>query len=68
MPRESLASMRSRAQIVKERMFEQYGAGACSLDYRDPFTLTIAVILSAQCTDAAVNKVTPRLFDEFGSP
>ena len=68
MPRESLTSQRQRAQAIKERMFEQYGAGACSLDYRDPFTLTVAVVLSAQCTDAAVNKVTPKLFDLYGTP
>ncbi len=68
MPRESLTSQRQRAQAIKKRMFEQYGAGACSLDYRDPFTLTEAVVLSAQCTDAAVNKATPALFDAYPTP
>ena len=68
MPRESLANKRERATAIEQRMFEHYGEGACSLDHSDPFTLTIAVILSAQCTDAAVNKVTPQLFERFGTP
>ena len=46
-------------------MFEHYGPGKASLDYRTPFELTVAVVLSAQCTDAAVNKVTLRLFAAF---
>ena len=49
-------------------MFEVYGEGACSLDYTDPFRLTVAVVLSAQCTDAAVNKVTPLLWERFPAP
>ena len=49
-------------------MFEHYGPGKASLDYRTPFELTVAVVLSAQCTDAAVNKVTPRLFAAFPTP
>ena len=35
------------------------------LDYRDPYTLLIAVLLSAQCTDEVVNKVTPKLFERY---
>lgn len=65
MARESLASKRERAAAIEERMFEHYGPGKASLDYRTPFELTVAVVLSAQCTDAAVNKVTPRLFAAF---
>ncbi len=67
MARESLAAKKERAAAIEERMFAHYGEGACSLDYEDPFTLTCAVVLSAQCTDAAVNKVTPVLFDRFGT-
>ncbi|HEY6546717.1 MAG TPA: endonuclease III [Vicinamibacteria bacterium] len=37
----------------------------CALDYRTPFELSVATILSAQCTDERVNKVTPLLFDRF---
>ena len=68
MPRENLTQKRERAAEIEQRMFERYGEGACSLDHGDPFTLTVAVILSAQCTDAAVNKVTPELFARFGTP
>ncbi len=68
MPRETMALKRERAAEVERRMFEVYGEGACSLDYTDPFRLTVAVVLSAQCTDAAVNKVTPLLWERFPTP
>jgi endonuclease-3 len=42
-----------------------YGDAGCSLAHADPFELLIATILSAQCTDARVNMVTPPLFREF---
>jgi endonuclease III len=38
------------------------------LVYNDPFQLLIAVILSAQCTDKRINRVTPALFEEFSTP
>ena len=65
MPRETMTAKRERAAGIEERMFDHYGEGACSLDYDDPFRLTCAVVLSAQCTDAAVNKVTPALYKRF---
>lgn len=68
MPRETMAQKRERAAEVERRMFEVYGEGACSLDYTDPFRLTVAVVLSAQCTDAAVNKVTLLLWERFPEP
>ena len=68
MPRENLTQKRVRAAEIERRLFERYGEVECSLDHSDPLTLTIAVILSAQCTDAAVNKVTPELFARFGTP
>lgn len=68
MPRETLTAMRQRAAAVERIMFDYYGEGACSLDYATPFQLTVAVVLSAQCTDAAVNKVTPELFARYGTP
>ena len=68
MPRELKADKIARAAEIERRMFEHYGEGECSLDHTDPFTLTCAVVLSAQCTDAAVNKVTPQLFERFGTP
>jgi endonuclease-3 len=68
MPRESKASKRARALAVAERMNERYEQAECALDFHDPFTLTIAVLLSAQTTDVAVNKVTPTLFSRWPDP
>lgn len=45
-----------------------YPDAQCSLDYENPFQLLIATILSAQCTDERVNKVTPALFKKFPTP
>ena len=44
---------------------EEYPGAVCSLEYQDPLQLLIAVRLSAQCTDARVNLVTPGLFARF---
>lgn len=44
-----------------------YPNAKCSLDFQDPLQLLIATILSAQCTDERVNKVTPRLFRKYPS-
>jgi endonuclease-3 len=44
---------------------ELYPDAICSLNYSDPFQLLVATRLSAQCTDARVNKVTPSLFERF---
>ena len=38
------------------------------LDYRNPYELLVAVILSAQCTDKRVNIVTPKLFEQYPTP
>jgi len=48
-----------------KRLEHLYGDAACSLDYRSPLELLVATILSAQCTDARVNQVTPELFRRF---
>lgn len=40
----------------------------CELNHRNPFELLVAVVLSAQTTDASVNRVTPRLFEKFPTP
>lgn len=49
-------------------MQREYGEQYWFLDFETPFQLMIAVILSAQTTDATVNKVTPELFEKFGTP
>jgi endonuclease-3 len=62
MPRESIANKRARALAIADRLSERYPGEQCLLTYSDPFTLVIAVLLSAQTTDASVNKITPELF------
>lgn len=49
-------------------MEERYGHMESALDYTSPFTLLVAVMLSAQTTDVAVNKVTPELFARWPGP
>ena len=48
-----------------EALKREYPDAICSLDYPDPLQLLISVRLSAQCTDARVNLVTPALFARF---
>jgi endonuclease-3 len=45
-----------------------YSDADCSLGHKNPFELLIATILSAQCTDESVNKVTPGLFEKYPTP
>ncbi|MEO6446206.1 MAG: endonuclease III [Gemmatimonadaceae bacterium] len=47
------------------RLTELYPDAHCELDYRSPFELIVATILSAQCTDKRVNMVTPALFARY---
>ncbi|MTT32615.1 endonuclease III [Terrilactibacillus sp. BCM23-1] len=47
---------------------EMFPEAHCELHHHNPFELAIAVILSAQCTDALVNKVTPHLFQKYHHP
>lgn len=47
---------------------KKYADAYCELTHRNPYELLISVILSAQCTDERVNKVTPELFRNFDSP
>lgn len=56
---------RERAAKAVELLKAEYPAAICSLNYSDPFQLLVATRLSAQCTDARVNMVTPALFGEF---
>ncbi len=56
------------AEEILIRLKQAYPQAACSLNFTNPHELLIAIILSAQCTDKQVNKVTPRLFSQFKSP
>ena len=53
---------KSDALILFNRLKEYYPDATCSLDFKEPFQLVVAVMLSAQCTDERVNKTTPELF------
>ena len=55
------------ARRAVEALKEEYPNAICSLTYTDPLELLIATRLSAQCTDARVNMVTPALFERFKS-
>lgn len=57
-----------RAAYVAQRLEELYPETPIPLDHTDPFTLLIAVLLSAQCTDERVNQVTPDLFAKASTP
>ena len=60
-----MMSKKEIAQKATELLKKEYPDAICSLNYSDPFQLLIATRLSAQCTDARVNMVTPDLFAEF---
>ena len=54
-----------RARRILDILEKAHPEARCALDYRSPFQLAVATILSAQCTDERVNQVTPRLFERY---
>lgn len=62
------AANRERAKQVFALLDKEYPDAQCSLDHKEPLQLLVATVLSAQCTDERVNKVTPALFKKFKSP
>ncbi|MEO7217760.1 MAG: endonuclease III [Gemmatimonadaceae bacterium] len=54
-----------RAPLIFKRLARAYPDAHCELDFKTPFQLLVATILSAQCTDKRVNMVTPALFERF---
>ena len=61
----SLSARKQQALEILVRLKRLYPEAPCTLDYETPVQLLIATILSAQCTDERVNKVTPALFARF---
>jgi endonuclease-3 len=57
-----------KASIIGETLDELFPHTPIPLDHVDPYTLLIAVLLSAQCTDVRVNQVTPKLFAKARTP
>lgn len=66
--RESAAARRTRARAIARGLERTYPDADCELDYRSPWQLLVATILSAQCTDKMVNQVTPALFAAYPTP
>jgi endonuclease-3 len=54
-----------RLKDIYSALFNAYGMQSCTLDYQTPLQLMVATILSAQCTDERVNKITPALFKAY---
>lgn len=57
-----------RARAILKRLAAAYPDARCGLEFKGPFQLLIASILSAQCTDERVNMTTPGLFDKYPTP
>lgn len=53
---------------IYNRLLERYPDAHCALNHNNPFELLVATILSAQCTDVLVNKVTPGMFNAYPNP
>ena len=68
MERVEVIMRKKDAVKIIEVLKEYYPDCTCSLDFGTPFQLLVAVMLSAQCTDERVNKVTPGLFKKYGTP
>lgn len=68
MKKEALKSAKVRIQEIIKILSNEYPDVKIQLDFRTPFDLLIATILSAQCTDARVNLVTKELFAKYSTP
>lgn len=68
MPAPEFSSKQARADYAARRLAELYPHPPIPLEHRDAYTLLVAVLLSAQCTDKRVNEVTPRLWALADNP
>ena len=59
---------KEKVEYVVQQLEKLYPETLVPLDHKDPYTLLIAVLLSAQCTDERVNKITPTLFEKADNP
>ena len=67
-PNLDLSTKADRVQWVMDELERLYPEVPVPLDHTDPYTLLVAVLLSAQCTDARVNQITPALFARANNP
>lgn len=65
MPSKSAVALTERLNAIQAQLVATYPNAYCELTHSNPLELLIATILSAQCTDVQVNKVTPALFTKF---
>lgn len=63
-----IMTKKERAEFVMQTLEKLYPATPIPLRHKDPFTLLVAVLLSAQCTDKRVNEITPTLFALADTP
>ena len=68
MPIESNTRKRQRMAHIVSHLKKEYPDSKCSLHYKSPFQVLVATILSAQCTDERVNKVTQNMFSKYSEP
>ena len=59
---------KERASKIHQILESEFTEVPIPLDHKDPYTLLVAVLLSAQCTDERVNKITPLLFSKADNP
>ena len=64
----TLKDKKEKIEKIVDLMEKEYPDATCSLNAKDPFQLLVATRLSAQCTDARVNIITPALFDALPTP
>jgi endonuclease-3 len=65
--RESMVRKKLRAKAIYKILTKTYPNVRCELDYKNPYQLLVATVLSAQCTDKRVNQTTPALFKRYSS-
>ena len=66
--RESQKARKTRAAEIYDILLAEYPDAECALRHASPYELAVATVLSAQCTDARVNMVTPELFRRYPDP
>ncbi len=68
MKRETVKKKKNRIQTIVSRLAQAFPEVRVPLHHRNPYELLVATILSAQCTDEMVNRVTPDLFQRYADP
>ena len=66
--RESIKNKKIRISKIIKILKKEYPDSKCSLDFKNPFQLIVSTILSAQCTDERVNRVTSKIYNKYKTP